>query len=60
MRAKRNPLRAQRRRVAAVTRTCASCGTRFACVRRSVADQLGLCLRCFERKVRFPGLCQRP
>jgi hypothetical protein len=45
---------------AAVTRTCGSCGRRFACVARSVADQVGLCLRCFERKVRFPGLCQRP
>jgi hypothetical protein len=49
-----------RRGGAAVARTCSSCGKRFACLRRSLADQLGLCLRCFERKVRFPGLCQRP
>ncbi|MBI4839673.1 MAG: hypothetical protein HY803_01070 [candidate division NC10 bacterium] len=33
---------------ATVTRTCGSCGKRFACVARSVADQIGLCLRCKE------------
>ncbi len=52
--------RAARRELAAVTRNCGSCGKRFACLRDSVADQVGLCRRCFERKIRFPGLCQRP
>ena len=48
------------RGAAAVARTCASCCKVYACLRRSLAEDLGLCLRCFERKVRFPGLCQRP
>jgi len=47
-------------RAAAVARTCASCGKVYACLRRSLAEDMGLCLRCFERKVRFPKLCQRP
>jgi len=48
------------RRTPAVTRTCAGCGRAYACLRRSPAEEVGLCLRCFERKMRFPGLCQRP
>lgn len=49
-----------RRNAAAVACTCASCGKAYACQRHSLAEDMGLCLRCFERKVRFPGLCQRP
>jgi hypothetical protein len=45
---------------AVVTRTCGRCDKRFMCLRGSVAEQLGMCRRCFERAVRFPGLCQRP
>lgn len=48
------------RRPAVVTRTCGRCAKRFTCLRGSVAEQLGICRRCFERTVRFPGLCQRP
>lgn len=45
---------------AVVTRACGRCGKRFACRRGSIAEQLEMCRRCFERAVRFPGLCQRP
>jgi len=48
------------RGLVAVRRACGSCGRQFACLPGSVADQFSLCLRCFQRKVRFPGLCQRP
>jgi recombinational DNA repair protein (RecF pathway) len=59
MRAKGRP-RVPRCAPTAVAHTCASCGKAYACVRCSLADEMGLCLRCFERKVRFPELCQRP
>lgn len=45
---------------AVVSRTCGGCGKRYPCLRGSVAEQMGICLRCFERTVRFPRLCQRP
>ncbi len=56
----RGSLRVRRRAAAAVARPCASCGRSYVCLRRSPAEEIGLCLRCFERKLRFPGLCQRP
>ncbi len=60
MRRRGRPRRVPRRKAAAVACTCADCGKAYACLRRSLAEDMGVCLRCFERKVRFPGLCQRP
>jgi hypothetical protein len=60
MRQRERPRWVPRRNAAAVACACASCGKAYACLRHSLAEDMGLCLRCFERKVRFPGLCQRP
>lgn len=39
---------------------CQYCGKAFLCKRSSLAARMGICLVCFEKRVRFPQICQRP